>query len=58
MVRVPIDSLYSVSIPNNLKPGYDMHDYASLQYYDSELDFYVVGLDDAKENLGGGFFLN
>ena len=60
-----IDSLYRIDLPDNLVPGYEMHDYASLQYYDTEALFYVIGLEDSKENLGeikrkqlklGGYF--
>jgi hypothetical protein len=51
-VSVPIDSLYQVDMPSNLQPGYDMHDYASLQYYDTNMDFYLLGIEDAKQNLG------
>ena len=29
-----------------------MHDYASLQYYDTLTEYYVIGIEDAKENLG------
>lgn len=29
-----------------------MHDYASLQFYDKNEDFYVLGMEDAKANLG------
>ncbi|RMG72552.1 MAG: hypothetical protein D6722_05240 [Bacteroidetes bacterium] len=49
---VTIDSLYAIDLPSNLQPGYDMHDYASLQYYDMETGFYVLGLEDTKEKLG------
>lgn len=52
LVTVTIDSLYAIDLPSNLQPGYDMHDYASLQYYDMETGFYVLGLEDAKEKLG------
>ncbi|MCB0835213.1 MAG: hypothetical protein KDE26_12390 [Bacteroidetes bacterium] len=51
-VSVPIDSLYQLDLPSNLQPGYDMHDYASLQYYDTVMDFYLLGIEDAKQNLG------
>ncbi|MEO0473035.1 MAG: hypothetical protein AAF206_25700 [Bacteroidota bacterium] len=47
-----IDSLYALQLPGNLEPGYDMHDYASLQYYDVQSNLYVIGLEDAKENFG------
>ena len=49
---VIVDQLYSVDLPNNLKPGFDMHDYAGLQHYDTSTDFYVIGIEDAKDNLG------
>ncbi len=49
---IPIDSLYRIDLPSNLRPGYEMHDYASLQYYDTRTHFYVIGLEDSKENLG------
>ena len=29
-----------------------MHDYASLQYYDTIQELFVLGIEDAKENLG------
>ncbi|MEZ4828952.1 MAG: hypothetical protein R3C61_22100 [Bacteroidia bacterium] len=49
---IPIDSLYEVDLPTNLQPGYDMHAYASLQYYDTLQNFYLLGIEDAKQNLG------
>lgn len=51
-LTVPVDSLYQVDIPSNLKPGYDMHAYASLQYYDTLQNFYLLGIEDHKQNLG------
>lgn len=49
--RVNIDQLYEIELPSNLKPGYDMHDYAGLQYYDAATDFYIIGIEDAKSSL-------
>jgi hypothetical protein len=49
---VKIDDLYSVELPVNLKAGYAMHPYAGLQYYDEESGFYVICIDDLKDNLG------
>ncbi|GEM_PF-2381384 len=51
-ITVNVDQLYTVELPNNLRPGFDMHDYASLQHYDTSTDFYVIGIEDAKSNLG------
>ena len=50
--KIEVDSLYTISLPTVLRPGNDMHDYASLQYYDPKTDFYVMGMDDFKENFG------
>ncbi|MEM8890748.1 MAG: hypothetical protein AAGD28_22415 [Bacteroidota bacterium] len=49
---VTIEDLYTIDLPSRLKSGYDMHDYASLQYYDTLSNLYVIGIEDAKENLG------
>jgi hypothetical protein len=48
----PIDSLYTVSVPKYLKPGFDMHDFAELQYYSTSHNFYLIGIQDAKQSLG------
>lgn len=48
----PVDSLYSIRLPETLIPGEGMHEYASLQYYDPQRDFYVLGIEDPKTNLG------
>lgn len=49
---VTIEELYKIELPSRLNSGYDMHDYASLQYYDTLSNLYVIGIEDAKENLG------
>lgn len=49
-----VDDLYSVRLPSNLSKTTDLHDYASLQYSDTQTDFYVLGIYDAKEKLGRG----
>ncbi len=46
------DSLYQVGVPSFMHPGYDMHPFASLQYYDTTKQFFVLGLEDSKDNLG------
>ncbi|MEL6671490.1 MAG: hypothetical protein AAFR61_04835 [Bacteroidota bacterium] len=52
LIPVPIGNLYQVDLPSNLQPGYDMHAYASLQYYDTLSNFYILGIEDDKANLG------
>jgi hypothetical protein len=52
MHPVPVKGLYSVDLPSNLLPGSDMHPFASLQYYDVSRHLYVLGIEDAKQNLG------
>ena len=49
-----VDDLYKVRLPNTLAKTSDLHDYASLQYSDTQTDFYVLGIYDEKENLGRG----
>lgn len=48
----PLDSLYTVTVPKYLKPGFDMHDFAELQYYSTDHNFYLIGIQDAKQSLG------
>jgi hypothetical protein len=52
MEVVEIDNLYAVSLPAYLEAGYDMHEYAALQYYNTRLDFYVMGIYDDKSKWG------
>lgn len=47
-----VGELYTIDLPSQLQPGYEMHDYASLQYYSLKDQIYVLGIEDAKENLG------
>ncbi len=49
---VLVDSLYTIDLPSNVQAGYDMHPYASLQYYSINDQMYLIGIEDAKENLG------
>lgn len=51
-VEIDIDQLYSITLPSSMKPGYDMHNYASLQYYDPQMGIFIIGIEDAKANLG------
>ncbi len=46
------DSIYVVKVPSFLLPGFDMHPFASVQYYDTTTQFFVLGMEDAKDNLG------
>lgn len=46
------EDLYEIHLPDHLYRAYDMHVYASLQYYDTLMGFYVLGIMDPKENLG------
>lgn len=53
MVEIaPIDSLYTLKAPAYLKAGYDMHDFAGLQYYDMQQGVFLLGVEDNKANLG------
>lgn len=46
------EDLYRIHLPDHLYQAYDMHVYASLQYYDTLMGLYVLGIVDPKENLG------
>jgi hypothetical protein len=59
------DGFYTIELPDNLQAGYDMHEYANLQYYNLEKNIFLLGIEDAKDNLGdikrkrlkiGGYF--
>ncbi len=50
--RVTIANLYAVDLPTTFEMGFDMHEYAQLQYYDLEHSIFLLGIEDAKENLG------
>lgn len=52
VTEVEVDGLYAINLPDFLRPSFDMHDYASLQYYDNKTDFYIMGIDDPKDKLG------
>jgi len=56
---------YTIELPAYLRAGYDMHEYANLQYYNLEKSIFLLGIEDAKDNLGdikrkrlkvGGYF--
>lgn len=49
---VEVDQLYSVDISSSLKASFDMHDYAGFQYFDPDLNHYVIGIYDDKDQLG------
>ncbi|MDX1908379.1 MAG: hypothetical protein SF053_15185 [Bacteroidia bacterium] len=51
-VDVSADSVFTLRLPDRLTAAQDMHEYASIQYYDPLTDFYVLGIEDAKANLG------
>jgi hypothetical protein len=49
---VKVRNLYQIELPSTFQMGYDMHDYASLQYYDLNHSLFILGIEDAKQNLG------
>jgi len=49
---IPIKGLYSLELPSTFVLGYDMHEYANLQYYDLSRNIFIVGIEDSKDNLG------
>lgn len=49
--EVSIDELYTLSLPGNFQPSYDLHDFASLQYADEKGNRYLIGLEESKRDL-------
>lgn len=47
-----VDSLYSVMLPGNLTETRTMHDFAELQFQDTDIHFYVLGITSPKSRLG------
>ncbi|MFN0203369.1 MAG: hypothetical protein ACKVTZ_17715 [Bacteroidia bacterium] len=47
-----VNDLYAIDLPFYLKEEKSMNDQASLQYCNPDSGLYIVGLEDAKENLG------
>lgn len=63
--RVTARDMYGMQLPPSFQRSFDMHPYATLQYYDLERSIFLLGIEDAKENLGdikrrrlklGGYF--
>lgn len=48
---IPIENLYAIDLPSKLIVSNDMHESASLQYYDLANDFYVIGMEEPKDNI-------
>lgn len=48
---VPVSNLYSIDLPSKLVSRNDMHESAGLQYYDLASDFYIIGMEEAKDNV-------
>ena len=49
---ISINGIYSLELPSAFVLGYDMHEYANLQYYDLSRNIFIVGIEDSKDNLG------
>lgn len=50
---VEVDGYFSIQLPKNLEPSAQLHDFASLQYGSDKAGFYVVGLQESKEDISG-----
>lgn len=49
---ITMDNQYRIELPDYLVAGYDMHEYAKLQYYSLEKEIFLLGIEDAKTNFG------
>lgn len=52
LVSHDVSGVFSVSLPANMQPKNDMHEYAPIQFADERTDFYALGIDDPKKKLG------
>lgn len=50
--QVTVDSLYTILLPTALEETNEMHDYAELQYRNTDIHFYVLGITSPKARLG------
>jgi len=48
---IKVDNKYSVEIPSFLSKGTDLHEDASLQYQNLLREFYIIVLDEPKQNF-------
>lgn len=55
---VMIENKYSISIPSFLSKASDLNDVASLQYQHMWKEFYVIGMDENKEDMGKALIEN
>ena len=48
---IEVNRLYRINLPQSFRPARDMHDFAELQYYDTQGTCYVIGIEDSKQKL-------
>ncbi|HEX2900744.1 MAG TPA: hypothetical protein VHS96_13560 [Bacteroidia bacterium] len=49
--EVDVDGKFSLSIPANLVPCNDLHDFAPLQFADERGGFFLVGIEEPKSKI-------
>ena len=48
---IEINRLYRIELPQSFRAARDMHDFAELQYFDSQGSCYIIGIEDSKQKL-------
>ena len=48
---VEVEGKFSVAIPSNFVPCNDLHDFAPLQYADERGGYFLVGIQEAKQDI-------
>src|SRR6218665_1458713 len=49
--EVKVNDRYAISVPDYLQPCVDLHQDASLQYQNTELDIYAMVIDERKKTM-------
>jgi hypothetical protein len=49
--EIDVQGLFAVAIPGNLVPCNELHDFAPLQYADERGGYFLVGIQEAKQDI-------
>ena len=49
--EITVPDAYTLSVPASMEQSNELHDFARLQYSDERKGFFLIGIDEAKEEL-------
>ena len=49
--KVTVEDTYQLRIPQTMQKSNELHDFARLQYSDEQEGFFLIGIDESKEDL-------